>query len=103
MSVPQTSSLWAGSFKVPSRTPSPPAWPQGQGSILQGSRQLAVPAKVPSSTEACEDLAARQTPPWSLHDDITVLPTTPGAHEQLLPGSVRNMRGTLILTCEKQL
>lgn len=87
--VPQTSSLWAGSFEIPNR--SGPGLRIGEASY-RAPKQLAAPAKVPSMTEACKDLAAQLMPPSSSHDVTALLLTAPEAHKQHLLGVVRNMK-----------
>lgn len=87
--VPQTSSLWAGSFEIPNR--SGPGLRVGEASC-RPPEHLATPAKVPSTTEACKDLAAQLMPPSSLHDVTALLPMAPGAHKQHLLGVVRSMK-----------
>lgn len=68
--VPQTSSLWAGSFEVPNK---PRTGLRGREASYRAPEQLAAAAKVPSGTGACKDPTAWLIQPWSsaLHCDST--------------------------------
>lgn len=98
--VPQTSSLWAGSFEIPNRPR--PGLRVGAASC-RAPEQLAAPAMVSSTTEACKDLAAQLMPPSSLHDVTALLPMAPGGPQAASPGCCEEQEGTPILTWEKLL